>query len=78
MPVEVERVEAAYTSVILRWTVNGDGDFEEYRIYYGVPGKVDEDATLAVTLEDQAVDSCMVTGLESGVEYGFRVYVVDR
>ena len=77
MPVQVEPMEASYTSVVLSWDPNGDADFAEYRVYYGVPGQVDEDATLAVTLVDQEADSCMVTGLESGVEYGFRVYVVD-
>ena len=78
MPVQVESMEASYTSVVLNWHPNVDGDFAEYRIYYGAPGKVDEDAMLAVTLEDQETDNFTVTGLESGVEYGFRVYVVDR
>ena len=78
MPVQVESMEASYTSVVLSWDPNGDADFAEYRIYYGAPGKVDEDAMLAATLEDQETDNFTVTGLESGVEYGFRVYVVDR
>jgi hypothetical protein len=68
-------VASSTTSLALRWTASGDGDFRAYRLYRNTSGVVsDADTMVATDLDRNYFDD---RGLLENRTYHYRVYVVD-
>ncbi len=65
--------------VTLTWSVNGNTDFQEYRIYRETAPGVTTQSTLVETINDREVTYYDDTGLDLGsFNYYYRVYVFDK
>ncbi|MGD7652940.1 MAG: choice-of-anchor J domain-containing protein, partial [Verrucomicrobiales bacterium] len=65
------------TSLRLNWTPSPLATFQRYEIYRSTTSSVSNSSDLVATLTDQGASSFTDTGLESRIQYYYRVYLVD-
>jgi Leucine-rich repeat (LRR) protein len=64
-------------SVTLYWTLNVDGDYESYKLYYGLQANVNTNNILLNQITNRYQNIYTISGLNPATNYYFKIYTYD-